>query len=286
LEITFLFIVISFLVALLQKYIPESKIQSALKGKKGYIFAGFLGAITPFCSCSTVPMLRGLLKANAPFGAVLTFLFTSPLLNPIIVAIFITTFGLKITLAYVLIALFASLFGGIVLNLLGFSRYIIPVETKVACCPAKAPASAPKSASANFSAKVKASFREAIQNFKPVWIYILLGTSIGSLIHGFVPSEIISRYGNSENIFAIPFAAIIGIPLYVRLEMLIPLSSILVSKGMSLGAVMALIIGGGGASLTELILLKSIFKTPMLVAFVVVIVAMAIFSGYFFQFVF
>ena len=99
-ELTLLFISISFLVALVQSYIPESKIQAALGGKKGYLFAGILGAITPFCSCSTVPMLKGLLKAKVPFGAVLIFLFTSPLLNPIIIAIFLIIFPIIKNLGY------------------------------------------------------------------------------------------------------------------------------------------------------------------------------------------
>lgn len=115
--------------------------------------------------------------------------------------------------------------------------------------------------------------------------YIFIGVLLGSVIYGFVPSEFIAKYASGDSLFAVPIAAVIGIPLYVRAEALIPLSAVLVTKGMGLGAVMALIVGGSGASLTELILLKSMFRTPMIVAFLAVILGMAIIAGYLFQFV-
>lgn len=114
--------------------------------------------------------------------------------------------------------------------------------------------------------------------------YLLVGVSLGALIYGFVPNHFIAAHASGDSLFAVPIAAVIGIPLYVRAEALIPLSAVLVSKGMGLGAVMALIIGGSGASLTEVILLKSMFRTQMVAAFLVVILGMAIFAGYLFQF--
>ncbi len=136
-----------------------------------------------------------------------------------------------------------------------------------------------------FGNKVRFAFREAWAQFKQVFPYLLLGVSFGAFIYGFIPSEFIAQYASGDSIFAVPIAAVIGIPLYVRAEALIPLSAVLVGKGMGLGAVMALIIGGAGASLTEVILLKSMFRMPMIIAFLVVILGMAIFAGYFFQFV-
>ena len=114
----------------------------------------------------------------------------------------------------------------------------------------------------------------------------MLGVSLGAFVYGFVPSEFIAQYASGNSLWAVPVAAVIGIPLYVRMEVLIPLSAMLIGKGMNLGAVMALLIGGSGASITELILLKSMFKLPMLLAFLVVILGMAGFCGYFFQFIF
>jgi len=125
-ELTLLFLLISYLVGVLQEYIPPSKIQSILSGKngKGYIIAAWLGAITPFCSCSTIPFLKGLLRARAGFGTMMVFLFASPLLNPIIIGLFVVTFGWKVALFYFLIAMGVSVAAGFILEKLGFERYI------------------------------------------------------------------------------------------------------------------------------------------------------------------
>lgn len=381
-ELSVLFILISAGVSLLQQYIPDSKIQAILSGSggRGYILAAFLGSVTPFCSCSTIPMLRGLLKAKAGFGPTLTFLFTSPLLNPIIVGMFIATFGMKVTVIYVSVALLVSIAAGVVLSQMHFEKYVIPENeagastsgcgcgpkasadtvkeltplvpsccgtpepqslkpsccdgaepkpvqpsccgtasaTSTSCCGAPeltplqpsccgsrpaAPASCggtsePKPQASSccgdsqnrpaapdaFSAKMRRAFRDGWTQFVQVSPYIFIGVLLGSVIYGFVPSEFIAKYASGDSLFAVPIAAVIGIPLYVRAEALIPLSAVLVSKGMGLGAVMALIVGGSGASLTELILLKSTFRTPMIVAFLVVILGMATVAGYLFQF--
>ena len=329
-ELSILFIVISAGVSLLQQYIPNEKIQKILGGHKGrgYLLAALLGAITPFCSCSTIPMLRGLLKAKAGFGQTLTFLFCSPLLNPIIIGLFIATFGIFTTLTYVCIALFISILAGYLLDKMKFEKYIIPEKRSPfeSCCSSNISAHtcacestvqsqgccsleqlqplqptscccgtsgkedsssccspAAQKNTAGFKERMKIAFSDGWNQFKQVFIYLLIGVSLGAFIYGFVPSDFIATYAGGDNIFAVPIAAIIGIPLYVRVEALIPLSAVLVGKGMGLGAVMALIIGGGGASLTELILLKSLFKMPMLIAFLGVILGMAIFAGYFFQ---
>lgn len=350
LELSVLFLLISAAVSLLQQYIPDTKIQAILSGQKGrgYIFAALLGAVTPFCSCSTIPMLRGLLKAKAGFGPTLTFLFTSPLLNPIIIGLFIATFGMKVTIIYTGIALGVSIIAGVILAQMRFDRYVIPelgneaasccdskskgthpnedvmaqsdsssplqgsccatkpapatfccaaeVPTPTPCCAQPSPFTASPSAAccagsarikepSQVSLKVQQAFKDAWGQFKTVFPYLLLGVALGSFVYGFVPSEFIATYASGDSLFAVPIAAVIGIPLYVRAEALIPLSAVLAAKGMGLGAIMALIIGGAGASLTEVILLKSMFRTPMIVAFLVVILGMAIFAGYLFQFV-
>ncbi len=373
-ELSILFIIICAAVNLLQLYIPDSKIQSLLGAShgRGYFLAAMLGAVTPFCSCSTIPMLRGLLKAKAGFGPTLTFLFASPLLNPIIIVLFVATFGLKVSIIYTCIALITATIAGFILNKMQFEKYVIhenpfnitpmqscctstkpqensklePLEpmqtTQSTCCDAKqglqpiqtmqspccdskkpmeelkpiienaqssccasskplqAKASAQSSccsganeekntskseaSSISFKEKLRWAFVDAWRQFKQLFPYLLLGVTLGALVYGFVPSDFIAKYASGDSIFAVPIAAVIGIPLYVRVEALIPLSAVLVGKGMGLGAVMALIIGGGGASLTEVILLKSMFRLPMILAFLTVILGMAITAGYLFQY--
>ncbi len=284
-ELTLLFLAISYLVGVLQHYIPPAKIQSILSTKngKGYLVAGFLGAITPFCSCSTIPFLKGLLRANAGFGTMMVFLFASPLLNPIIIGLFAVTFGLKVTLFYFIIALGVSILAGVILEALGFEKYVKQEayqETEITAC-----------ASACGGRKVAPSKWKTIwdsswKDFKKVLPYLIGGIALGSMIYGFMPTELVAKFANENNPFAIPVAAIIGIPLYIRAEAVIPLSAALAAKGMGLGAVMALIIGSAGASLTEVILLKSIFHNKMILAFLTVILTMAMGAGFLYRVIF
>ena len=337
-ELTLLFLVISYAVGALQLFLTPEKVQSILSSRKGkgYIIAALLGAITPFCSCSTIPFLKGLLRAKAGFGPMMVFLFASPLLNPIIIGLFVITFGWKVALFYFSVALIVSVAAGFLLEILGFQRYVKPEAYSVknatsTCCTQKnapkiekkdAPAScvlqtpgmAPiKAASLRLGAicspisptkptsccSTSNSSKDGVvptlatqppsiwwalwlttwRDFKQVLPYLMVGISLGAFIYGFIPTEFIVRYAGVDQWYAIPIAAIIGIPLYLRAEAIIPLSAALVQKGMAMGSVMALIIGSAGASLTEVILLKAIFKTPMIVAFLSVILSMAMSAG-------
>ncbi|MEZ9820155.1 permease [Shewanella sp. 10N.286.45.A1] len=340
-ELTLLFLAISYIVGILQEYIPPEKIQSILSSKKGkgYIIAALLGSITPFCSCSTIPFLKGLLRAKAGFGPMMVFLFSSPLLNPIIIGLFVVTFGFKVAVFYFLVAMVVSVTAGYVLEKLGFERYVKPeayeavtasscatscgdtapksAPVKAAttsCCSEPAPTapvlatascgstavadscSSPASTTQSSCGDSKATviednrwirvWRSTWKDFKQVLPYLMVGILLGSFIYGFMPTELIAKYAGEGMWYAIPIAAVIGIPLYIRAEAVIPLSSALVAKGMALGSVMALIIGSAGASLTEVILLKSIFKNQMIAAFLTVILGMAIGAGYLYSFIF
>ncbi|PMM43239.1 permease [Vibrio splendidus] len=284
-ELTLLFLLISYIVGVLQEYIPPAKIQSILSGKngKGYIVAGLLGAITPFCSCSTIPFLKGLLRAKAGFGTMMVFLFASPLLNPIIIGLFAVTFGLKVTVFYFVVAMGVSVIAGYTLEKLGFEKYVKP-EAYIAP-EAKGCASSCGSKAKPINKWVRI-WNSTWADFKKVVPYLVGGIALGSMIYGFMPTEFVASVASENNPFAIPIAAVIGIPLYIRAEAVIPLSAALAAKGMGLGAVMALIIGSAGASLTEVILLKSIFKNKMIAAFLFVILSMAIGAGFLYQFIF
>ncbi|GAA3941018.1 permease [Litoribacillus peritrichatus] len=276
-ELTALFLIISYFVGVLQEYVPPSRIQHILSSKngKGYVFAAFLGAITPFCSCSTIPFLKGLLRARAGFGTMMVFLFASPLLNPIIIGLMILTFGWGIALYYAGMALVVSITAGYLLEKLGFEQYVKAeaYEAPKPKCGSGGSGPAPE------ISKWRRIWDQTWTDFKKALPYLLLGISIGSLIYGVVPTDLIAKYASEENLFAIPVAAVIGIPLYIRSEAIIPLSAALAAKGMGLGAIMALIIGSGGASLTEVILLKSMFKNRMILAFLMVVLGMAVLSG-------
>lgn len=324
-ELILLFLVISYVVGVLQEFLTPEKIQSILSSKKGkgYVIAALLGSITPFCSCSTIPFLKGLLRARAGFGPMMVFLFASPLLNPVIIGLFVITFGWKVALFYFVVAMTVSVAAGYVLEKLGFERYVKPEAyqaAKASSCGSSCSDSKPQPAtqatsccgtstkiepqepinptSCCASSEATAVLKEQEESrwlriwhstwkdFKQVFPYLMLGISIGALIYGFIPTDLIVEYAGEAKWYAIPIAAIIGIPLYIRAEAVIPLSAALVQKGMALGSVMALIIGSAGASLTEVILLKSIFKTQMILAFLFVILTMAIGAGFLYSFIF
>lgn len=277
-ELTALFLIISYAVGLLQEYVSPARIQAVLGSQngRGHLAAAFMGALTPFCSCSTIPFLKGLLRARAGFGPMMVFLFSSPLLNPIIIGLFAVTFGLTVTISYFLIALTVSVVAGILLERLGFERYVEPSAYEE---PPAAGCASGCAGPAKPESRWHRVWKTTWADFRSVLPFLLGGIAVGALIYGFMPTDFITRYAGGDNLFAIPLAAIIGIPLYIRAEAVIPLSAALAAKGMSLGAVMALIIGSAGASLTEVILLRAIFRTPMIIAFVTVVLTMAVGAG-------
>lgn len=274
-ELIVLFIGITFLVGLIQEYVPDETIKRALGGRHrilgSFLGAGF-GALTPFCSCSTIPLLLGMLNAGVPFASAMAFLFASPLLNPVIVSLFIILLGWKITALYFSVTFLAAIVIGLMLDSLGFANQVKSVAAVRGCCDCK-PAEDAKS-------RVQRSARFAFSLFRQLVPYLLLGAGIGAFIHGFVPTELISSIAGAGNPFAVPVAAIIGVPIYIRAETMIPIGLALIEKGMSTGAVLALVIGGAGASIPELTLLSAIFKRKMLAAFVLTIIAIAVAVGY------
>jgi hypothetical protein len=274
-ELIVLFIGITFLVGLIQEYVPDETIKRALGGRHrilgSFLGAGF-GALTPFCSCSTIPLLLGMLNAGVPFASAMAFLFASPLLNPVIISLFIILLGWKITALYFSVTFLAAIVIGLMLDSLGFAAQVKSVAAVRGCCDCEQAEDA--------KSRVQRSARFAFSLFRQLVPYLLLGAGIGAFIHGFVPTELISSIAGSGNPFAVPVAAIIGVPIYIRAETMIPIGLALIEKGMSTGAVLALVIGGAGASIPELTLLSAIFKRKMLAAFVLTIIAIAVAVGY------
>ncbi len=320
-ELTILFVGISFLVGVINEFLPQDKVKRWLSGRhgRGYLIGSLLGGLTPFCSCSTIPVTIGLLRAGAGFGPTMAFLFTSPLVNPIIIPLFVTLLGLKVTLIYAGVAIGLTIFISFLLEKAGFSKFVVqdvlqrgngqpavgtPLSQPVAAAGdgssntqfmvqlqpvtpcTEAPGTGSDQAPA-FSIPVyqeqpdrwRRIFNEAVRQFRSLLPFVLLGVAIGSVIHGFLPAELVVRLAGADNPLAVPVSAIVGIPLYLRVSTMVPIAASLVAKGMSLGAVVALIIGGAGASLPELAMLKGMFRTPLLIAFIASVMVMAITAG-------
>ncbi len=275
-ELMVLFIGITFLVGLIQEYVSDETIKRALGGRRkilGSILGAGFGALTPFCSCSTIPLLLGMLNAGVPFASAMSFLFASPLLNPVILSLFVILMGWKVAALYFAVTFIGSIIIALILDELGFAGQVKPVaairNNGCGCHQGS-----------DLKSRVGRSAVFAKNLFLQLMPYLLIGAGIGAFIHGFVPTDVISRVAGPNNPFAIPVAAAIGVPIYIRAETMIPIGLALIEKGMSVGAVLALVIGGAGASIPELTLLSAIFEKKMLAAFVVTIFVIAVAAGY------
>ena len=279
-ELILLFVGITFLVGLLQAYIPEERIRSVLAGRRqgvGNVIGATFGALTPFCSCSTIPILLGLLEVGIPFGVCMSFLLASPLLNPIIISLLVALIGVVPTAVYAAVTFTAAAGIGWLLGRLGYGRYVkdVMVEGRPEPCDC--------AVAVSHGTRIRSAFSFAVSLFRQVLPYLLLGAGIGAFIYGFIPEGLIVSLAGPNNPLAIPVAAVIGVPMYIRAETIIPISAVLLEKGMGIGAVMALIIGGAGASIPEVTLLAAIFERRLVAAFVVTILMVAVLAGVVFQ---
>ncbi|MDQ0351699.1 uncharacterized membrane protein YraQ (UPF0718 family) [Alkalibacillus filiformis] len=272
LQLTVLFIAVSFVLNLLQSFIPYEKVEKKLKNSNpilGGIIAIFFAFITPFCSCSTIPIIVNLLKNQVRFGIVMVFLFASPVLDPTILTIMTVIMGWKVTILYILITASLSLTIGLLLEKFGLEKTVKQVVM-----------SGYQSEDKTFS--WKAAWKDTLGLMRSVYPYLLIGAAIGAVIHGLVPAEYISAHFGGDDWWLIPLAAIVGIPLYIRLASMIPISQILIVNGMAIGPVMAMMISSAGASLPELVLLKSIFQKELIVTYVFSVISMSSISGFIF----
>ena len=285
-ELVVLFIVITALVEIILMYIPQKKISKKIEkaGFFGNVIAAGFGALTPFCACSTLPMTVGFLNAGVPFGATMSFLIASPLLNPIIIAMLGALVGIKAMLIYVAIAFLCAVFFGWGLQKVDAQKYVKNVRLKKqSCCSAgKKPIEVKK---LPWSQKIAIALRAGWDTLRPIFWYLIIGVALGAVIYGYMPSDWVLKIAGPDNPFAIPVAAIIGVPLYIRAETAIPIGVALMGKGMSIGAVIALVIGGAGMAIPEMSMLASIFKKKLVAMIVVVIFLTAVISGYLFNIV-
>ena len=278
-ELTLLFIAISTLIALVFTYISQDKLKTWMSGKGvwGNIMAVLFGAVTPFCACSTVPMTLGLIQAGVPFGTVMSFVIASPLMDPLVFILLVAFMGWKVAIGFFLLTSVFSVFFGILLEKMGWADQIKNVRIKGERHEASI------EQLKGFKNRLKASFIQAWRDFKAVLNYMVLGVAIGAVIYGYMPIDLLSKVGGPDNPLAVLVVALIGMPLYIRVEAAIPIGLALMQKGVSIGAVIAFIISGAGIAIPELSMLSSIFKKKIIIAFIVIVFAMAVISGLIFN---
>ena len=270
-ELFILFIIVSFIVSLIQQVVSEEKIKRFLSKPNqviSYILGMVFGAMTPFCSCSTIPILAGLLNSKVPFGPAISFLIASPLMNPLMIFMLWALLGWKVAVVYFILLAIFSVLTGFVFSKMNLAETYKGVNVK---------------GDGFFANKNGSRFKQALNDawafLYPMIPYLFIGVFIGAFIYGFVPETFITKYASGGGIISVFIASIIGIPMYIRPETMLPIAEALASKGMSLGTVVALIIGGAGASIPEVVLLSKLFKKKFVISFVIAILVVAISTG-------
>jgi len=281
-KILLLLLIITHLMSLVRYYLPIEKIRDFLTSKKfyglDYFLASLFGALTPFCSCSSIPLFIGFLEAKIPLGVTFAFLITSPLINEVALALFVGLFGWKVTIVYAVSGIAIGMIGGYILGKLNLDKYVEEFiwQIKANNNSLQTKKLPPKQVLAIVS-------KEALNITKQIIPYLLAGIALGALIHGYVPQGFFEKYITKENLFAVPLAVIIGIPLYSNASGVIPIIQALVAKGIPLGTALAFMMATVGLSLPEALILKKVMKWPLLAAFFGVVGLGIIILGYLFN---
>jgi len=284
-KILLLLFVIVFIMGIINSYFPVEKIRNFLSRNKlfgfEYVLASTFGAITPFCSCSSVPLFIGFVKGGIPLGVTFAFLITSPLVNEVAIALFIGMFGLKATLIYVTSGILLGTIGGIILNSLKLEKHLSPWVQGIL---AKAEKEGDlEEENQTLTQRLPLIFSEAKSIIKGVFWYIIIGIGIGALMHGFIPTGFFEEYISKDNPLAVPLAVIIGVPMYSNAAGILPVIQVLVAKGIPIGTAIAFMMAVVGLSIPEATLLKKVMTWKLIAIFFSVVTLCIIISGYLFN---
>jgi len=281
-KILLLLLVINYFMAILRHCLPIEKLRDFLASRKwygaDYLLASIFGTITPFCSCSSIPLFIGFLEAGIPLGVTLSFLITSPLVNQVAVVLFAGLFGWKVTIFYVISAILLGVVGGFILGKLKLEKYVADCVWQI-----KSQKTEIKEQKETFTVLIKKFWQEGFDLTKNITLYVLLGIAVGAAIHGFIPAGFFEKYITAENLFAVPLATILAVPMYANAVGVIPIMQSLVEKGIPLGTAMAFMMAVVGLSLPEALILKKVMKLKLLLYFFGITTINIIIIGYLFN---
>jgi len=279
-KIFVLLTIIIFVVSIIRSYFPPERTKKILSHKKlfiGNISAALLGIVTPFCSCSAVPLFIGFIEAGVPLGVTISFLISSPMVNEVAVVLLWGLFGWKITAIYISTGLLVAIFGGFVIGKLRLEKWVEEYVYKLRV--------------EQGHEIIKQIFKDRLQYaqdntkdiLKRVWLFILIAIGIGGFIHGYVPQDFLVQYAGPRNPFAVPVAVLLGVPLYSNAAGMIPIVYALMEKGLSMGTVLAFMMAVTALSFPEMIILRKVLKVPLLAVFVGIMTVTIILVGYLFN---
>ncbi|MBN2768825.1 MAG: permease [Campylobacterales bacterium] len=283
-KIFILLITIIFVVSFLRTFFNTEKVRVYLQGKSeftGNTLAALFGIITPFCSCSAIPLFLGFMQARIPMGITFSFLISAPLNNEIAIAMLFSLFGWEITVIYIGFGLAVAILGGFLIGKIpNIEKYVLipvtPMEGELEDIEIQL----------TLKQRVKESWEYTADIFKKIYLYVMAGVGIGAFIHGYIPAEFISTYAGEDAWYAVPIAVLMGIPMYSNAAGVMPLIEVLTSKGMLLGSALSFMMAVTALSLPEAMILKRILHLKLIVLFFSIVGVGILVVGYMFNFIF
>jgi len=281
-KILLLLAVIIYVVSLIRSYFPPEKTKKFLSKAKfpilNNLLAALVGIVTPFCSCSAVPLFIGFVEAGVPLGVTFSFLISAPMVNEIALVLLWGLFGWKIALIYIVSGVAIATVAGWIMGKLKLEKWVEEFVYKVKIKQAD---------EKKLTIKGRAEYAKKymIDIVKSVWVYVVIGVAIGAVMHGYAPNDLLVKYAGPNNFFAVPLAVLVGIPLYSNAAGTIPIVSVLIAKGMAMGTALAFMMAVTALSLPEFIILKKVLKPKLIATYAAIVGAGIIFTGYFFNFI-
>ena len=282
-KVLLLLVLIIFIVGIIRTYFSPEKTRKALEGKSlfaGNVMASFLGVVTPFCSCSAIPLFLGFVEAGIPLGVTFSFLIAAPMINEVALILLLGLFGWKVALIYLITGLTIAVLAGFLLEKLNLKKYVADWVYKT-----DAQQSLSIDETMTFEQRISSGAEVVREIVGKIWIYIIIGIAVGAGAHGFVPDEYLAGALGNQNWYAVPLAILVGIPLYSNAAGIIPIVSVLIEKGVTLGTALAFMMSVVGLSLPEIIILKRVLKWQLIAIFIGVVAIGIIIVGFIFNYV-
>ncbi len=285
-KILLLLMVVVFLMGIVNSYFPVEKVRNYLSRKNlygfEYLVASLFGVVTPFCSCSSVPLFIGFVRGGIPLGVTFAFLVTSPLVNEVAIGLFVGLFGLRVTLIYVASGILLGTISGMILSRMKLDRFLTPWVKEIL---AKAEREGERAAQLHLPLpkRIPQIWADVVRILKGVVPYVLVGLAIGGFMHGYIPEGYLEAYLGQKSLLAVPVATLLAVPMYANASGILPVVQVLVSKGVSLGTAIAFMMGVVGLSLPEGMLLKKVMTLKLIGIFFGVVAFCIICSGYLFN---
>jgi uncharacterized protein len=288
-KILTLLLIISFIVGTFQSFLEPERVRAVLEGKRtfaGNILAAIVGIITPFCSCSAVPLFIGFLEAGVPLGVTFSYLIAAPMVNEVAVILLWGLFGLKVTLIYIGFGVGLAIASGYIIGLLKLEKWVELFVWELQKARQVTPledADTLEPVALTWRQRFAQGQYQSTEIVRSVWLYVVGGIAIGAGIHGYVPTDFIIRYAGANNPLAVPIAVILGVPLYANIAGVMPITEALVNKGMPMGTVLAFTMAVTALSFPEMVILKKVLRPQLLFVFIGLMTIGIISIGYIFN---